>query len=350
MTDSSGAAPAADGRRRRLVVRRLRTIPLVYAGAIVLWLAAPLLLIVALAVDVVRWIINRTPFMAVRLLLFALAYVTSEAVGILILFAGWVRCGFGRDHECLLRTTFAGQQGWAGFMFWAVGRVLRLSMHVEGAEAVAEPPFILLSRHASILDNLLPAHFVSRPHGIPVRYVLKDELLQDPALDIAGNRLPNYFVRRGSGEGGRGAAAIRSLAATMGDDEAVLIYPEGTRFTPDRQARALKRLNERRPDLHARAVQWRHVLPPRLTGTLALLEGSDADVVVLAHRGLGGFARVGDIWRGGMVGHRVDARFRRIPRRDILLDREAREAWLYDVWSEVDRWIGKSPPAAAEDR
>ena len=137
MTDSSGAAPAADGRRRRLVVRRLRTIPLVYAGAIVLWLAAPLLLIVALAVDVVRWIINRTPFMAVRLLLFALAYVTAEAVGVLILFAGWVRCGFGRDHECLLRTTFAGQQGWAGFMFWAVGRVLRLSMHVEGAEAVA---------------------------------------------------------------------------------------------------------------------------------------------------------------------------------------------------------------------
>lgn len=320
------------------------TIPLMYAGTLLAWLLAPLLFVAAFVVDVFRWLTRRTPFMALRLVVFALAYLTAEAVGVLILFLSWVACGFGRNQECAFRSAFAGQQGWAGFMFWTTRRVLRLSMHAEGVEVVAEPPFILLSRHASIVDNLLPSHFVSRPHGTHVRYVLKDELLRDPALDVAGNRLPNYFVRRGAGEGAREAAAIRQLAATMGSDEAVLIYPEGTRFTEERRTRALAALERRRPDLAARASAWQHVLPPRLAGTLALLEGSDADVVVLAHRGLGGFARLGDFWRGGMVGHRVDVRFQRIPRREVPSEREEREKWLYDVWDEVDRWVGSSHP------
>ena len=65
---------------------------------------------------------------------------------------------------------------------------------------MVEPgPVIVMIRHASILDNLLPSVFVAWPHKVRLRYLLKRELLSDPGLDIGGKRLPNYFVRRGTG-------------------------------------------------------------------------------------------------------------------------------------------------------
>ncbi|HEY5686423.1 MAG TPA: 1-acyl-sn-glycerol-3-phosphate acyltransferase [Acidimicrobiia bacterium] len=327
-------------RARTPLSRRLRTVPLLYVATVLAWTASPVIVAVSLLIDLVRWISRRRPFMAVRLTAFLLAYLTAEAVGVGRLFIGWVVSGWGRDPERLRSNAFAIQKWWAGFVFGAVRRIFSLDVRAAGLRAIEDPPFILLSRHASIVDNLLPSHFVSRPHDIHVRYVMKDELVVDPALDIAGNRLPNHFVRRGAGEGDRESAAIRRVAATMGHTEAVLIYPEGTRFTPEKRERALAILERRRPDLHSRASRWSHVLPPRLAGTLALLEGTDADVVILSHRGLDGFARVADIWRGAMVGHRVDVRFERVARSGIPGTRSGRAEWLYDRWEEIDRWVG----------
>ena len=95
----------------------------------------------------------------------------------------------------------------------------------------------------------------------------------------------------------------RALAQGLGPDDGVLIYPEGTRFTPERRARAIARISERDARLAARAERIRHLLPPRLGGVGALLDGApDADVVVIAHHGFDGLRLVSDIWRGGLVG------------------------------------------------
>ncbi len=332
-------------RDRSPLPRRLRTIPLLYLGLLVTWATLPVLLPLAVIVDVVRWLGRRTPFMAIRLVLFLLAYVTAEATGVFLLGVGWLAAGFGRSESRMFRDAFAIQKAWAGFVFWAVRTLFRLRVRSEGADVVTATPFILLARHTSIVDNLLPSHFISRPHGIHVRYVMKDELLADPALDIAGNRLPNYFVRRGAGDGERETAAMRRLAETLGTGEGVLIYPEGTRFTPKKRERALRSLERRNPELHRRASTWTRVLPPRPGGTLALLEGSDADILILAHRGLDGFARVADIWRGAMVGTQVDVAFWRMPRSQVPEGRANRTRWLYDVWEHIDLWVaGEDAP------
>ena len=128
----------------------------------------------------------------------------------------------------------------------AVRVLFRLRLEVTGDDAVAPGPVIVLIRHASIVDNLLPANLITRPHRIRLRYVLKRELLADPCLDVAGRRLPNYFVRRGTGEA-QEVERVRALAHGLGADEGVLIYPEGTRFTPERRARAIARIGERDP-------------------------------------------------------------------------------------------------------
>jgi 1-acyl-sn-glycerol-3-phosphate acyltransferase len=319
--------------------RRLVTVPILFVATALLWILSPVLLVAGAVVDLVRWSIHRRPFMACRLVVFLLAYTSAEVVGLAALGISWVRCRVARTDACAQRDAFVIQKAWAEFLFVVVTGLLRLTIRVTGIESVEAAPFILLSRHTSIVDTLLPTHFVSRPHDRHIRFVLKTELLVDPALDVAGNRLPNYFVRRDASHAAESEDAIERLAREMPEGEAVLIFPEGTRYTPEKHRRALRRLAERSPGLHARAEHLRHVLPPRPRGTLALLRGSDADVVVLAHRGLEGLVSIADIWRGAMVGRQVDVAFERIERAQVPDTEHGRVDWLFDVWARIDAWV-----------
>jgi 1-acyl-sn-glycerol-3-phosphate acyltransferase len=206
-----------------------------------------------------------------------------------------------------------------------------------------------VARHASIIDNLLPAHYITKSHGTHMAYVMKAELLIDPCLDVAGNRLPNVFVKRGTGEAERDISAIRSLGRGLSPGEGVLIYPEGTRFTEAKLASSIRRL-QKSPRLQEIASEFTAVLPPRPSGVLALLESSEADVVVMTHRGLDGFARVADIWRGAMVRTHVDIAFWRVSRTQIPEGRSERVEWLFGVWREIDAWIGRGDPAGVGRR
>ena len=248
--------------------------------------------------------------------------------------------------------TWRLQQRWAGALFRAVRALFGVRFEVAGDDAVAPGPVIVLIRHASIVDNLLPANLVARPHRIRLRYVLKRELLADPCLDVAGRRLPNYFVRRGTGEA-QEVERVRALARGLETDEGVLIYPEGTRFTPERRARAIQRIAERDSHLAARAERLKHLLPPRLGGVSALLDGAPAaDVVVIAHHGFDGLRLISDIWRGGLVRLVVRVRVTRLSRSTVPEGASARVEWLYDLWQGIDDWLeaqfaeaGKQPAA-----
>ncbi len=102
----------------------------------------------------------------------------------------------------------------------------------------------------------------------------------------------------------------------------------------------MARLADGDPKAHAAARRLRHVLPPRPAGTLALLESApEADIVVAAHTGLDGFARVSDIWAGALVGRTIRVAFWRITRNTVPEGTSARRDWLYDQWRQVDDWI-----------
>ena len=299
----------------------------------------PVLLLVGLAIDAVRRAAFGAPPTAARLVLFLWVYLAAEVGGLTALVVLWVASLGGRRRVWLREMTWRVQQLWAGLLFGAVRVLFRLRLEVVGEDEVAPGPVIVLIRHASIVDTLLPASLVARPHRIRLRYVLKRELLADPCLDVAGRRLPNYFVRRGTGEA-QEVARVRALACGLEADDGVLIYPEGTRFTPERRARAIARIAERDPRLAARAERLQHLLPPRLGGVGALLDGApDADVVVIAHHGFDGLQLISDIWRGGLVGLVVRVRITRVPRSKVPGEPAARADWLYDVWQDVDDWL-----------
>ena len=333
---------------RGTLLRRLRTIPMFVVTLLLLVILAPLLMPLIALTDAIRWIGTRRHWMGTRLYLFGITYLTAEVVGLAALGGVWLAAGIGRARRPLLNWTFAIQQAWASTLFIAARVIFGLRFEVEGQDAAGPGPILLFVRHASIVDNLLPAMFVSSPHGIRLRYVLKRELLSDPCLDVAGNRLPNYFVERGSSDTAGELAAIRSLADGLGAEDGVLIYPEGTRFTPAKQTRALEKLSAGDPEIYHRAQGLRHVLPPRPGGPLALLEATDpADVVVLTHHGLDGFAHLRDIWEGAMVDTTVRVTIWRIPRAEIPVDASARLNWLFDVWARVDRWIDDQATSAS---
>lgn len=326
--------------RAQVIGRRVRTIPPVVLGLVLVTALLPLLLVVAVLVDLVRWVTRRTPWMAVRLTLFLWVYLAAETAGLLALLALWAAAGFGRREAWMADWTWRFQQVWAGWQFGAVRGIFGLRVDVTGREALRPAPVIVLIRHASIVDNLLPSVIVARQARIRLRYVLKRELLSDPCLDVAGKRLPNAFVRRGTGAEAE-RETVRRLATGLGPDDGLLIYPEGTRFTAERRTAALAQVAERDPARAARLERIEHLLPPKVGGVLAALDGApEADVVLLAHHGLDGLRLISDIWAGRLVGRRIGVRLTRVPRSAIPGDRDGRVEWLDDAWADMDAWVG----------
>ena len=319
--------------------RRLITVPTVIVAWAISILVSPLLFAGALVVDGSRALRSRAAPIAWRLVAMLLAYLTGEVFAVAGAFVMWLCSGFGRDRTSLVRWSYKLQLWWGNLLWEAARLIFRLRIAVEGSNVARPGPILILSRHASIIDNVLPFQLFSRAHGMTLRYVIKKELLVDPALDIAGNWLPNHFVDRRAMDPDGEIRALRRLGSGLTENDGLLIFPEGTRFTRDRQERALAGLAKRNPRFYRHVAGLRHLMPPHPGGALALLEASAADVVLVAHHGFDGFARIKDIWAGGMVGRLVNVRVARIPFEEIPEGRGHRTEWLFKVWQEMDDWI-----------
>lgn len=333
------------------LARRIVTIGSYAALALLVAATAPLLFGLAALRDRRRGD-RRWP--TLRGLTFVALYLGCELLGVLASGVLWVALAGGRVGrrdtpaarltglaDRYLAANFRLQRWWARTLYRGAARVFALRTVVDGDAAVRTGPFILLSRHASIGDTILPAVCIADRHGIMLRYVMKHELRWDPCLDIVGGRLPNAFVRRGTPDGAREVAALQGLLAHLGSHDAVLIYPEGTRVSPAKRARALARLREvAAPPLLAIAARLRHTLPPRLAGTLGLLDANPgADVVLCAHTGFEGAATFRDLFDGTLIGRTVRVAFWRVPCAALPREPAARAEWLYAQWLRIDTWI-----------
>jgi 1-acyl-sn-glycerol-3-phosphate acyltransferase len=174
-------------------------------------------------------------------------------------------------------------------------------------------------------------------------------------------RLPNRFVAPRP-DPGTAVASVASLAAGLGDHDALVLFPEGANFTERRRARAIERLRRLGLRHHAaRAERMRHVLPPRTGGALAAIEAAPgADVVFVAHSGLDELNSVADIWAALPMDEVIQARWWRVRGEHIPRGEAEREDWLYTWWHRMDDWIDAcktgtapeqtGPPPAGIDR
>lgn len=327
-------------------LRRSVTVPAIAIVCAVTTIALPLLMLLALGFDALRTMTTRRRWVAWRLLVFFWIYTIAEVFGLLSLLAVWFaylwhRLGWHSlevSQAELRRWTNGIAWLWARTLFAAMSRLFALRYQVQGQSCLRPGPFVLLSRHTSLADVLLPFVFMTDHGAISPRYVLKRELAWDPCLDVGAHRMGSYFVDRSGQRTGEELAHLRDMGRELAADEAVVMFPEGTRFTQAKRSHLIETGVLTGAVRAKQAMQFRHVLPPHPGGALALLE-SGADVVVCAHHGFDGLAQVKDLLRGTPVGRTISIRYWRVSAHDIPHSREARIAWLQHQWHLIDDWL-----------
>jgi 1-acyl-sn-glycerol-3-phosphate acyltransferase len=331
------------GKRRLRILRGIVCESALFVGVTVL---SPLLLAGAAVVDFVLWLRRRKPWMSVRIVFLAWWFLFGELRGLLGLLGVWVLAGgpWARDTPTRRQRTYRLQVSWAAGHIAGVCRACRVGFDVEGDELIGPGPVIVLSRHASIVDNGLPAMLISRPHDLDLRYVLKSELQALPTLDIGARWVPTYFVRRrsdGDRDRDRELDRLRTLAQGLdGERDGVLIFPEGTRFTQAKLAALRAEAEAKGPGHVDRVAGLRHLLPARPGGPIALLtDAPQAAVIVCGHVGLDDFHALREIWGGGLMDKRVRVRFWRHERDELPSDPDELVDWLTERWQALDDWV-----------
>jgi 1-acyl-sn-glycerol-3-phosphate acyltransferase len=337
------------------VVRRIVLAPFVVLLSVSLVVLFPLLGLAFVLVGLA----NRRGFRAFRLLCFAVIWLLAETAALFMCFGLWIASGFGGRRlrsERYRRRHYTVMRWFLDVLFRGAGRVFGLRVDVsepspDAAELAARltRPVIVLSRHAGPGDSFLLVHQLLSVYGRRPRVVMKAAIQLDPGVDVVGNRLPNVFVRHRLAGEGLFTSQVARLAADLGDEDALVIFPEGGNWTPGRWRRGIRRLETAgRPDLASRARGMPNLLPPRTGGTLAAVAACPvADVIFVAHAGLDRLVSVGDVWRNLPVSQTVLARWWRVSSEDVprAATHEDQVRWLYDWWELIDAWISQNRPA-----
>jgi 1-acyl-sn-glycerol-3-phosphate acyltransferase len=319
--------------------RRLISVTATFTAAFALSALLPFALPAFLLVDWTR--VNR--WAGTRAFLSFWIFTQYEMWGILAATGTWIAGVLLKpDPATYIRWNRQLSARWgSGMLQWA--KVLySLDIQVTGEDEIRRPgPVLFLMRHSGVADTLVPPAIISQRNHRPVRYIVKSELLWDPCLDILGGRFPNFFVSRDGSDTAAQLAGIRRLTADMADDEGIILYPEGTRFTEKKRDRVIEKLTAAGdPTALARAQGLKRVLPPRRGGSLAVLQAApQADVVIVANVGFEWATSKRQLWTGDFIGRTIRIDFRRIPAAEIPRDDDGALAWLGEQWLEVDRWV-----------
>jgi 1-acyl-sn-glycerol-3-phosphate acyltransferase len=354
------------------LVRRLVLAPAVPLLTLLILTALPLAALVAAFVS--PWLPGR--WRPLRLLLFALVFAVAESVTIIALFGLWLASGFGYriGEERWQAAHYALMRGYLGVIVSSAARAFDLEFDVDAAEARAvevpegpaagevaavavavgeappEPrrgasdadrrsPLLVFSRHAGPGDSFLLVHALLQLRLRP-RIVLLASLQWAPALDISLNRVPSFFVSH-KAPPGTARRAIADLAGGLGPGDALVLFPEGANYTPDRRLHSITRLEELgEHDAAERARQMRYVLTPRRGGAMAALHAAPtADVVFVAHTGLEDLSSIVDLWRGLPMDAHIQVKAWRVPAVEAPRHPEEAAEWLHGWWRRIDTWI-----------
>lgn len=322
-------------------VRCLVVAPLVFVLCLALIALSPVGLVIAAIVDVFAPGSWRT----VRVVAFGTFYLVMEVVGLVVMLVLWVRFGFGLrvGSEKAKEVHFRFMARWLGVMYKAVSKLFGLHINIEERPQPTPGPVLVFCRHAGPGNSLLLIGTMMLAFNRRPRIVMLAKLQWDPLFDTMGNRLPNKFIKHDKKDADLYVAAIGELAQGLGDQDAFVLFPEGRDFTQRLRLRAIDYLKEKGFTKHAnRAQEMVNVLPPRHRGpSVAIANAPDADVVFVAHSVLEEIGSFKELWRRIPLSEPIDARYWRIPPREVPHDEAGLIDWLYAWWERIDEWINE---------
>lgn len=312
-----------------------------YTGLILITAIYTALMPVLLAYSLVTDIAQRKPLLRVRFHLTIGAILWWHMIG-LVLLAIWLLglplCA-GNPRRWW-RWNRALEGWWGNLVIRIPERLYGMTMEIEGDESLSPGPVLVLSRHTSIVDTMIPLRVLEHGHKMLARIVMKRVLLFDPCVDGISHRIPRTFVTRDRREKQSDLEHIRRLTLGMQEDDGLWMFPEGTRFSPKKREQILEKLREKHPEAAERAERLRYTLPPRPAGTLELLDVcAGMDVVFCAHTGMEGANALENFIGGSLHRRAIKIEFWRVPAGDIPAGAQERIAWLHEWWERIDRWV-----------
>ena len=335
-------------------VRRIVVAPLVVAICLGLIAISPFFLLAAVLVDLV------VPgnLRATRMVTFGTFYLVMEVAGLIVLFALWVRFGFGTrlktKHAQDVHYRF--KRLFLALIYRAVSALFGLRINIEKRQPPQPGPIVVFCRHAGAGNSLMLIGTMMIAFNRRPRTVMLAKLQWDPLFDTMGNRLPNRFIKHDKKDADRYVAAIGNLAKDLSDQDAFVLFPEGRDFTQRLRVRAISYLERKGFTRYAeKARELENVLPPRHRGPMAAITSApEADVVFVAHTVLEEIGTFKDLWSRIPLTDPVDGRYWRIPPSEVPKTEPELIEWLYDWWERIDDWIDEhkddDAPAAASDR
>lgn len=276
-----------------------------------------------------------------RLGLMAIVFALHEWYAALL----YLRFGLVPGPRRLPRLQQAMGDWSASLLDWC-DRILGVRMDWGDLDTIPPGQLLVLARHASNIDAIIPCVLFPKFLGRPAHYVLKRELRWFPSFDLFGPALGNSFVERG-GRTEDQLGQLNRLAANARHDGALIIFPEGTFATPAKRARIRASL-ERKGEHAAVALtdELEALLPPKPAGVLTLRRACpDATPMILAHRGLDGVSSFAGLRARLPLNEPIVVRW--WPTAPPPVGSDAEHQWLADEWRRLDAWIvsgGSVPP------
>lgn len=309
--------------------------------SVLILLASPLLLATAELVAVVTS--DRRAPIAVRVVL---AYCLRELTTLVGCGGLWLASGGG----LLMKNRRVQDWHWRLLRWFVTGLAeaalnsVQIDVAEEASQAAVEAleqdgPVLVFSRHAGPADTVLLIDRLMRRFARRPSVVFKDTISLDPSVDLISHRLPHAVLDVEDRQ--ECETRITDTAAHLGRRGALLLFPEGGNFTPERRRAALRSLLRRgHRQAAARGAEMQHVMPPKPSGALAALDATrEAPVIFAAHTGLGLAAYPRQIWRELPVGRTLYTRMWLVPRSEVPDDTDERCAWLTNWWKRLDEWI-----------
>src|SRR5262252_2873178 len=225
-------------------LRRLVFGPLVILftmGAIVV---SPLLFLIGLIATPSHRGRRRT----LRLIWFGLSWLVMESLALLACLGLWIASGFGGRlrSEASMDRHYGLVRWFLSTLFNRAVAVFQLRVEVDEPPLTAEEkaarlarPVIVLSRHAGPGDSFLLVHHLLSVYGRRPRVVMKATLQLDPGLDVVANRVPNVFINHARTGERLFVDQIERLAGGLDEAGALVIFPEGGNWTPNRWQRGI---------------------------------------------------------------------------------------------------------------
>ena len=109
---------------------------------------------------------------------------------------------------------------------------LLFPLSARGSEHIPDGGAVLCSNHASAWDPVLLA--VKIPRTVPLRFMAKAELFENPVLGWLLRKLGAFPIHRGAND----LAAMKTAMKCLQDGQKLLVFPEGTRVEEEGETSA----------------------------------------------------------------------------------------------------------------